>query len=867
MAATPSGTEFYRVVGIGYTSYLTRYDTFGNQLASAQILDSFGSAVRVEALVVDTDGNAIIAYRVATEQSGDVQISKYSPSLTRTWTYRRSTPNEPDQMFVRMTLDDSNNIYFGNSILISNQTDVRITKLSSTGTFQWDYLFNAGPSDTINVLKHNPDVNKVYYGGGTGAYPYVSALTESGLFGGQRVEGLGAQNPSNWTSDIAILDAASNSDVVMYGNFDSGPRFVRRLNEGLFASVAYVTGTSTRAAKIVRSGNFLFTSGWSGGNSVVERRDVAALAATHTANVTGSSSMLALSNNGNSLFIDGANAGQVNSMLGQVLSTTDLANQGSYSANGSRSFGGAIPVGPARFVIASNTGESADINTYLDLVDSSLSQIWQFGETYEAPVRRETLDGAVDSQNNYYAVSQVDGITRRLELVKYDSAGVLQWAMEVPGGDNSDASIAIGADDNPVVARSNNQQTAVLVTKLNGQGGTVWSRSFTGETDGKIRLAIGADGTLAMAASYYFTVGGRDSVVWKLNPTTGAQIWRRIYDFSEKEEFVQGLQVAPSGYIMTAGITNDRLRGYTLVYAPNGDLHWQFDQTITTGTFVKSSLSMQSSGLGATVHMYNDGANVHRFSLVRFDPVRRLTLFTGNLVGNANEPSFESATSPAGTVYIAQANPLSKGLIQYNSNGTIAWVRTLPSGVTSVQKVITDAQNSVYVLARETLVDSTGAEIQGWYLVKYNTLGTFVSQRRIQAGASMDALPTTIAMGKVFDLWLMGSVQTLNTSQNLSVVRYAQPVAPTVAGETYTVAAGQTLTVNAPGVLANDLDLNGDPISASIVSNPSVGTLTLNANGSLTYLAPATAGTRTFTYRVSDTTGRSTNAVCTINVN
>src|SRR5207249_4333357 len=44
------------------------------------------------------------------------------------------------------------------------------------------------------------------------------------------------------------------------------------------------------------------------------------------------------------------------------------------------------------------------------------------------------------------------------------------------------------------------------------------------------------------------------------------------------------------------------------------------------------------------------------------------------------------------------------------------------------------------------------------------------------------------------------------------------------------------LTVSAPGVLANDTDADGDTLSAVLVSGPSHGTLTLNADGSLVYM-------------------------------
>src|SRR5207248_6049316 len=64
------------------------------------------------------------------------------------------------------------------------------------------------------------------------------------------------------------------------------------------------------------------------------------------------------------------------------------------------------------------------------------------------------------------------------------------------------------------------------------------------------------------------------------------------------------------------------------------------------------------------------------------------------------------------------------------------------------------------------------------------------------------------------------------------------PDAPPVAvADNYTVLEGGTLNVAAPGVLSNDTDPDTPVTSmtASQVSGPSHGSLTLNANGSFTY--------------------------------
>jgi VCBS repeat-containing protein len=90
---------------------------------------------------------------------------------------------------------------------------------------------------------------------------------------------------------------------------------------------------------------------------------------------------------------------------------------------------------------------------------------------------------------------------------------------------------------------------------------------------------------------------------------------------------------------------------------------------------------------------------------------------------------------------------------------------------------------------------------------------------------------------------------------------------PTAAADTYTTAEDTALTVDTPGVLDNDSDPEGNPLSAVRVSGPSHGTLTLNANGSFSYTPAADYdGTDSFTYRASDGTLDSNQATVTIRI-
>jgi subtilisin-like proprotein convertase family protein len=90
---------------------------------------------------------------------------------------------------------------------------------------------------------------------------------------------------------------------------------------------------------------------------------------------------------------------------------------------------------------------------------------------------------------------------------------------------------------------------------------------------------------------------------------------------------------------------------------------------------------------------------------------------------------------------------------------------------------------------------------------------------------------------------------------------------PVAAADAYSMVSGAPLTVAAPGVLANDTDADGDPLTAQLVNTTTRGTLTLNPNGSFAYTAGEDAvGSDTFTYRASDSWDLSNPVTVTITV-
>jgi VCBS repeat-containing protein len=86
--------------------------------------------------------------------------------------------------------------------------------------------------------------------------------------------------------------------------------------------------------------------------------------------------------------------------------------------------------------------------------------------------------------------------------------------------------------------------------------------------------------------------------------------------------------------------------------------------------------------------------------------------------------------------------------------------------------------------------------------------------------------------------------------------------------DAYSATSNKTLVVgNEAGVLVNDVDGNGDLLTARLGTRPAHGTLKLNANGSFLYKPNAGyVGMDSFTYRATDGVAGSNPATVRITV-
>jgi VCBS repeat-containing protein len=135
--------------------------------------------------------------------------------------------------------------------------------------------------------------------------------------------------------------------------------------------------------------------------------------------------------------------------------------------------------------------------------------------------------------------------------------------------------------------------------------------------------------------------------------------------------------------------------------------------------------------------------------------------------------------------------------------------------------------------------------------VKHGTL-------KLNADGSLSYVPDENYYGE--DQFTYRATAGGQSSTTVTVTLTIEPVEdlPIAGDDVYEVQFNQLLTLEQPGVLANDSDPDGDLLTAVLDQGPSHGTLVLNADGSLEY-TPETgfSGEDSFTYWVEDGKGKS----------
>jgi len=279
---------------------------------------------------------------------------------------------------------------------------------------------------------------------------------------------------------------------------------------------------------------------------------------------------------------------------------------------------------------------------------------------------------------------------------------------------------------------------------------------------------------------------------------------------------------------------------------------------------------------------------------------------TINVAANDSTPNAGAIMNLASVLTGAPLAVPALGTITNNLNGTITYTAGAVAGTDTFAYTIKDSTGTVSLPATVTVtitapllplaVNDTASVVGGGTV----TINVAANDSTLNAGATMNLasvltgapllvpakgtitnnlngtitytqLPASLtASTDTFAYTIKDSTGTVSLPATVTVT-IAAPLPPVALNDTASVATGGTVIIN---VAANDSTLNAGATMnlASVLTGapllvPTLGTITNNLNGTVTYVAGGVGGTDTFAYTIKDSTGAvSTAGIVTVTI-
>ena len=410
------------------------------------------------------------------------------------------------------------------------------------------------------------------------------------------------------------------------------------------------------------------------------------------------------------------------------------------------------------------------------------------------------------------ATANADGTVAYTPAGNYSGADSFSYTVNDGQGGSATAVVTVtvtGINDAPVAGNdsaSTNEDTAVVIAVLandsDGDSASLTPVVFNGPANGS--ATVQADGTITYAPAADFN--GTDSFTYK---TTDGATESGVATVTIE---VQAVNDAPAVSADSYSLDEDA----TLMVADPGVLNNDSDAEgdglsamLVTGP-AHGTLTLNADGS----FIYTPDANYHG---------------ADGFTYIANDGLVDSTV---GTVVL-----------------TVDPVNDTP--VASDDSYSTDEDTPLVIAAPGVLGNDT--DLDGDSLQAVLVTGPSQGMLVLNANGSFTYTPASNTNGSDSFSYRVGDASAESNVATVTIAVAAVNDAPVATGETFTTNEDSSLSVLAPGVLANDTDAEGSALSAVLASGPSHGALTPNADGSFGY-APAAnfSGTDSFTYRASD---------------
>jgi uncharacterized delta-60 repeat protein len=393
------------------------------------------------------------------------------------------------------------------------------------------------------------------------------------------------------------------------------------------------------------------------------------------------------------------------------------------------------------YVGGSSTGTGSGLDYLVIKYNSAGSVEWS--ARYNGPANGE--DNAylvrVDNSGNVYVSGSSMGSATGLDyaIVKYNSAGVQQWAARYNGPANATDEVYSLQVDNTgnvyITGYSNSAASMddIVTIKYNSAGAEQWVKRYNGTAnndDYGNSLVLDAAGNIYVTCTSTETATDQDYLTIKYDPA-GNQVWTAFYNGpADDEDFPSSNAIDAAGNIYVVGysVGVGTERDYCVVkYNPSGQQQWAsrydgpdgWDEAFNV--VVDNSGNVYITGNSAGIGTGDDYATIKYNSAGDEQWVAR---YNGS--GASNDYCNWVCVDPTGNVYVTgiiwdgTGNPENIATIAYNSAGVEQWVQIFNgpgNEFDSGNAMAIDNVGNVYVTG-----GSDNSENTDFITIKYNSI-------------------------------------------------------------------------------------------------------------------------------------------------
>ena len=223
-----------------------------------------------------------------------------------------------------------------------------------------------------------------------------------------------------------------------------------------------------------------------------------------------------------------------------------------------------------------------------------------------------------------------------------------------------------------------------------------------------------------------------------------------------------------------------------------------------------------------------------------------------------------------GSAYGTLPGQFNVSSLSFNNDSEAVMRATVAIGANSLPVAVNDAysvdeDNTLSMVAPGVLGNDTDAD--GDHLTAVAVSGPTHGTLTLNVNGSFIYRPNANFNGSDSFTYRANDGRANSNTATVSITVWPVNDAPLAVNDAYSMNEDTTLSVITPGVLGNDTDVEGDHLTATVVSGPTHGTLTLNVDGSFTYMPNANFyGNDSFTYKANDGGANSNTAIVSITI-